>query len=380
MKKYIFGLTVLVCGVFAVQAHAAEFRVPRGDMGSVVVAAEETLGSLYSAGGTINIHGAVEGDMFVAGGSLTATGRVTGDIFATGGNITISGTNGGDVRVAGGNITITSAVPGDLLIGGGTVSISGEGIGGDVWIGGGMVTITAPIRGDVRIGGGEVRIDAPVSGTVVVTSERLTFGPGARATSTVTYYGVEQAVIEDGAMVSNVEFIRQESKNPLWAFATMAFLVQILGMLAALLVAYFFFGNALTRVVRRGLMAPWHNLLIGLVGLIVTPVAIILLFVTVAGYYLALLLLALFLFLLLGACVVAAAILGTKILSWMQRGNGDVVVTWPAVIVGAVLMPLLGLIPIVGWIIAAIVYLIAFGTLIRILYGRASIEYAAARQ
>ncbi len=366
MKKFIFVCAVALGVLVATGADAAEVRFPGEGGGNVVVRAEERLDSLYTAGGSVNIHGSIAEDLFIGGGSVVMTGTVGEDLFVTGGNITIGGTVGGDVRTAGGNVTITAPVGGDILAGGGTVSVSGEaGVGGDVWVAGGSVVISAPVRGSVRIAGGEVRIDAPIAGTIDITAEKLTFGPGARATSTVTYRGSEPAVVEEGAVVGSINFEEYvPERRGAWAFLTFGFLVQILAMLVAAGALYLFFRGWLTHAVEEMATSPWRSLLTGLVGIIVLPIAIVLLFITVAGYYAAIILLLLFILTILTAGILAAIFAGSQVVAWIRQKD-SVEVTWISIVVGVVALPFISLVPIIGWIICAGLFLMAFGALLQ---------------
>jgi hypothetical protein len=370
-KTTIFGVIGLMSVFLASPVLAAEALFPQKDSGNVVIGEGQSHHNLYVAGGNVTVHATTTGDLFAGGGSITITGVVEEDLVVAGGNISIGGPVGGDARIAGGNITITAPINGDLLIGGGTVTItSPEGIGGDVWIGGGSVVINAPIKGNVRIGGGEVLLNGPIGGSIEVNAERLTFGSNASATGTISYHGLHEAVVEEGAMVGQIDF--QERAAPkgtarFTALITIGFLVQLLAWIVAAGVLYLFARRALSRAVGSAYNAPWKSLTFGLVGVIVWPIVIVLLFVTLIGYYLALLLLALFVFFVLVSALLGAIMLGSLLIQWVSRAPvADFRINWLSIVVGVIVVSLLPFVPIVGWVIAAGVFLIAFGTLLRL--------------
>lgn len=379
MKKSIV-LGLALAAFAATPVLAAEVLYPGKDSGNIVIGQGQAHRNLYVVGGNVTAHGETKGDLFAAGGSVTVTGRVEEDLVVAGGNLSISAPVGGDARIAGGNITITGPIAGDLLIGGGTVTITSvEGIGGDLFIGGGSVVVNAPVKGNVRIGGGEVLVNAPVGGSIEVNAERLTFGSEARATGTVNYHGVNAAVVEEGAVVGTINF--EERVTPrgaarFGALVTIGFLVQLLAWIVAAGVLYLFAGRALSTTIRTAAATPLKSLGIGLIGAIVWPISIVLLFVTVIGYYLALLLLAFFVLTSLVTAIVGAVMAGSVAVRWISR-SPETRVTWLSTVLGVIAISLVCFVPIVGWIIAALVFLIAFGTLLRLGYDLARRERVA---
>jgi hypothetical protein len=323
----IFALVLLGFGVLGSTALAAEFISPKPeDGGNVTLSTTETHRNLYAAGGNVTVNSTTIGDLYVAGGNVSVDGPVEEDINAGAGTLSINAAVGGDIRVMAGNVTINAPVGGDVLIAGGTVTLSSRSqIQGDVIAAGGTITVAAPVTGNVKIVGGSVTINSRITGTVMVrTDQQLTFGPQAVVAGAIRHYGTREAVVQPGASISSINFERQEPRSRDWrGWMTAGLLVQFLGWLIVALI--------ITRLMPRhvhalvGSMAsdPWVNLGIGFAGIILIPLAVVVLLITLVGYYAAFLLLAFY----------VTALLITGELSSRLADNGfrncDFYACWP---------------------------------------------------
>src|SRR6185503_9390810 len=120
--------------------------------GGTVTVNGTTQGDLYAAGGTVTIEGDVEDDVVIGGGNVTINGRVGGDIRMGGGNIIINNQVDGDVLVGGGTVRVSdkASIGGDLIAGAGTLDLAGP-VSGSAKIAGGVITIASRIGGGVWI-------------------------------------------------------------------------------------------------------------------------------------------------------------------------------------------------------------------------------------
>lgn len=374
MKKPIFAAALAIALFLGHAALAAEFIAPsKQDNGNVTVSGSETHRNLYTAGANVTLNGPTTGDLYVAGSSVTLNGNVERDLMTAAGTININAPIGGNAHVAGGNLTINSAVNGDLMIVGGNVTLTEKAaIAGDLVIGGGNLIVDGPVAGDVRVGGGKVSINGKVNGDVYArVTDQLTFGSNSEVVGKVQLKSPKEAVVSQGAKVSSIDYTKIEVKKGdrgARGWFTFGFLIKLIAsFIAGWLLLHFArrFSTDSSSLIRTGF---WPSLGIGLVFLIVTPIIGILLFVTVVGYYLAILLFLFYAFALMIAGLIMMIFAG----SWLwglvnkrQIGRSD----WLTLIVGVIVIGLVSLIPVVGWLAILVLFLAALGSAVRIMLG-----------
>ena len=364
MRKWSSFLIVFAVLFVAQPVLAAEFIMP-GKTGSTVVS-DEGHHNVYTAGGAVTVTSNVTGDLVAAGGNVLVQGDVEEDLMAGGGTVIVNGKVGGDIRIGGGNVTITAAVGGDVLAGGGTITLANSAqVSGDLVLGGGAVLIDAPIAGDVRIGGGSVNINSRIGGDVIIEADQeLVFGSKSVITGKIKYRGIKEAVIEEGAQISEIEFSKLARKGGAkGAVGGIAgAVVWTIGMIIAGLLLLKFFRRRVRTVVDRAFDRPWLNLGIGFLFAVALPVAGVILLITIVGVYAALILFAWLGLIYLVVSVIAAMFLGATILRWLKKSEG---LRWTTLVLGAVLLMILKFIPFVGWLACLVIWLIAFGATLR---------------
>ena len=369
MRKIIQGFVLGVL-VFALagSAIAADVKTATKQDPNVLIGVAETHKNLYTAGGNVTVNGNTTGDLTAAGGLVTIDGNVEKDLLLAGGTLNVSGNVGDSARIAGGNITISGPVKGDLVIAGGNVNITGKSsIGGDLLVAGGNVVIDSPVAGSIKVAGGNVTINSKVGGNIDArTSQMLTFGSGAEVAGTINHTGKVKADVQEGAKVGTINFTQLQAqagaKKALAGILTIAFLVKILAwMVAAWLLAHFK-KSWVTEVSNRVQSKPWANLGWGLVFLVAIPLTAILLALTLVGYYAAFLVGTIFVMLILAAKIFAAITVGFVIVRLLNKPT-DGIPTWQPVVIGTVVWAIVGLIPFVGWIVLAVIFLQTFGAL-----------------
>ncbi len=368
MKKQLFSLILVVpfflfSLIFApVMTHAATFR------SGETVSVDDNLEDLYAAGGTVVINAPVTNDLAIAGGTLNLDAPVSNSVFASGGTINVRGTIGNTLRAAGGTITVSSAVARDVLLFGGTITVDREAsISGDLVVNGGQVMIQSPVTGDVYVNGGQVTIDAEIGGNVEGNVENLVLGSQAVIQGDLRYESSQRAVIRDGAVINGQEDFRRMERADrdgakiaglISTFSFYKLIADILGSLALIYIFYTF----TRRVVERGMVEPVKKGLLGIAALILGPIiGFFLLILILPG----IVMLILYGLLLLLATFISKIFLGWMIMRWWYgRNNRRYTLDWKAAVVGPLVMFLLLLIPVLGWFISFIIYLIAFGSLL----------------
>lgn len=346
MKK--LALLVAVGTLIGATAFAAEFIAPdRNGSGTVDLASNQTHKNLHVAGSVVQVNGPTTGDLVAAGGIVKISGSIENDLFLAGGRLDVDGQVGKNAHVAGGNLYFNKPVGGDLVAAGSQIEI----------------TNNAPIGGDLALAGGNITINSKVSGSVQVVAKRLTFGPNAQVTGSVNYKGPNEAIVESGAKVGTINFTRvaNRGRGNFLPFLMVASVVKLLMLLAAAVVAAWLIPHKVQAVVRHGLAKPWANLGIGLLFVIFMPIVAFALMFTVIGLYIGLALLLSFLLFSLFAAVFMFFYTGALVWSWFKKN--DPANRWRDLLVGMVVCIVLGLIPILGWIILGILWLLTVGAL-----------------
>jgi cytoskeletal protein CcmA (bactofilin family) len=324
----------------------------------------------YLAGGDVIFSSTAQKDLVAAGGTVTVSGQVWGEEILAGGDIEILNEVRGSVRAAGGTIRIQGPVRGDVLAGGGDVTLlPGSVVGGDVIILGGKVDIEGSVNGEVRVYGGEVTINGTVLGPVLVRAGKsLTFGEKTVLGGTLTYTAPQEASVAEGAKLpANIAFTQSEGHENAPGIkgiilGVVAFLVvaKLIAILAAALIFVYFFAPFVKTLTDRTVLHFWKKVGVGFIALIVTPIAAILAMITVIGIYVGLFFLLSYLVVLVLAGVYMGVLAGGILSKWIVK---EVRTDWKWTILGTLAVFLLGLIPIVGWIVDFFLFLAALGAI-----------------
>jgi len=337
---------------------------------SVVV--REATDDLYAAGGEVEVLATVNGDAVLAGGTVSVAGEVRDDLIAAGGRVNFSGKVGDDARLAGGSVNVTGSVSGHAVMSGGEVHIgAGSRIGEFAWLAGGQVVMAGSIGGDLKAMAGSVELRGQVNGDAELAGEEIQIADGAVINGDLIWRSNSEPEISEGAVIKGE--IRQGEPLPEFRREPgfLARLFMMLSLIVAAGVLYTLMRPACEACVAVFQAQPWVALLTGLAVFAVTPVVIVLLFVTGIGWLLALVLMAAYgLALLLGglAGVVVVARLG------LARVSPDAAPslgrTWLAIAVAAFVLSLLYVIPPIGMLAATLVLFLGLGTMAREAYAR----------
>jgi cytoskeletal protein CcmA (bactofilin family) len=301
-------------------------------------------GSLDATAGAVVVAGTVDGDITARAGSvlITETGRVTGDLEAAAGSVILEGTVDGDVVVSAAALELRegSSIGGTLDAGVANARLAGS-VGSDAAVGAATLTVTPT---------------ATIDGSLTYRSEDATIADGAAVSGEV--------VRDDDLEVASPGAFGDGSgpdlpSIPPWVGAVYSALSSLL-LGAILLLAMPNFGG---RVAEIGTTRPLRSGGIGLLTLVGTPVALLILFVTIVGIPLSLVGVLTFGAVLLAASVYGAFVTGTWLLSL-----GDYRNRWAALVVGVAAVAVLARIPIVGGLVQFAVLLLGLGALAVALY------------
>lgn len=367
MSKKIIGVVALTLCIPLLSLAATvkvgeEYTLPK---------AEKVFDNLYVGSSNAVIAGDVSGDAVVAGGSVLITGTVAEDVLAAGGTINILGAVNEDLRAAGGQITIGGIVGGDGLIGGGQVHlVSGSRINGDLIITGGRVVIDGEVRGVLKIFGGEVNLNNAITSNVEVSAGELTLGEGATIGGNILYRGEKEAIITEGALISGKYTFEQihigrgsiGARAFFESFRAMRFLITLI----CALFIFWLMREKVQQLTDRTLRNFKREFLRGVVVSIVLPIASIIALMTLVGLPIGFIGLLTYGIVATIGALMSGVVLGVLLKKIIFKKGEQV--TWITVAGGVVAMTIVRMIPVVGWIIGALITVATIGSLYYALY------------
>jgi len=325
----LFTVSLVFVLLFSLVTGPAAAQAVQGAAGSVVIEEDETVSSVEALAGSIVIEGTVTGDVSGLAGTIrvTESGRVGGSVAAAAGNVRIDGTVGGDVSAGAGDVRVTE---------------------------------TATISGDVAFGGGSILIDGRIDGDVEAGGESVTLGPNAAIGGELRYDAAQftrdpASTVADG--VVNDQNLGSGTPTTMLPSGTAA----VYGLLANLVLGVILllaFPAFSARLAGRVATSPGKTGGVGLLTLLGTPIALVLIAVTIVGIPLAVLGAAAF-----GLGIWVAVVYGQYAVgAWVlrQTGRDD---RWVALVGGLVGFAVLGLLPILGGILELIALLLGLGAL-----------------
>lgn len=367
MKRFFSLLTFVILCFFVLvpEGLAAKFETGNEyslDEGEVVQ------DSLYVGAGTVAIRGTIEDDLIVGGGTVVVSGDVLGDVMVGAGTVNISGSVADDVRAAGGLVSVDGEVGGDVVSSGGTVNFGSEStIGGDLVAAGGTVRSAGLVTGRAKISAGDLSISGTINGNVeAVTENAPRLSSTAKIGGDFVYTSEDEAELREGASIvgevtHKLPEVRGERVQPggLALFFGLGLVWKIVFLAAmfvagAVLIALFprWTKNAADNIPSK----PWLSLGWGFLLLIVTPIASVLLLITVIGLPLGLFVGGLYAAALYLAWIVVGRYTGRQVIRLIRK-EGEPSPYW-SLLLGLVILALIMLIPILN-IFAYFVFVIA---------------------
>ena len=318
----------------------------------------------YGLAGSITHSGEIRGDMYVVGGSITQNGLVGSDLGVLGGTVQIHAPVSDDVRVIGGEVVIGEYVGGDVFVIGGVLRLlSSATVAGDVFFYGGEGQIEGIISGSVMGASERLRIDGTVAGGVDVAAQSLTLGDRTKISGDVRYISPNELVRSQNAIVEG-ELVRNQRQAEAASIGT-ELVTVLLVWLFAVLCLFLFFRREIEVMVERIKSEPAKVGLLGLATLLLTPIIFVLLMVTVLGALVGVVSLLAWLLAVAVALVLTAIVIGSYTLTPLKQ---PAKLNLLAVFVGAAVLVVLSIIPIVGPFVVFVAFTMTLGGLIYSLY------------
>ncbi|MBV7394833.1 hypothetical protein [Mameliella sediminis] len=333
---------------------------------------------VYQAGQTVRMSDSGREDAFLAGQRVQILAPVAGTAHMAGRWVDVEAELGGNLYAAGQRIRLAAPIAGDAALAGYTLDISAP-VGGDLRAFGSELTLNAPISESAILNGEIVELNAEVSGDAVISARELIFGPDARIGGTLTIFEEEigatvvpeTVVPADRLVRTELKFKRvsgafQHPKGPKkkkTGELVADFLVWVLiaGAVTALvaLVLPSWMSSMRTEIADR----PFRVGLIGFLSLSMLTGGGVLVAVTVIGA-----LLTPFFWIAAAALgglgfVVGLYALGAWGVEYLPISLSDRLTAVAAAFLGALAAGLLGLIPVLGWIVLVLLGIVGAGAL-----------------
>ena len=340
---------------------------------TVTVASGEVVDDdLYVAAETIIVDGTVNGDLWAAGNTITVNGIVNGSVMAAGRIVNINGDVTHAVRAVAETININGDVGGDVMAGCGKLNIDSTArIGGDLLFGADIASIDGLVEGNIKGSGREVTISNGVNGNVELEVESLTILSTANIGGHLSYTSEEEADIQSGAQITGAtthtipEVKEDEAKGFPFVLFTSALskLISFLMAFVTGVVIIFLAPKKLTSITdaigtRPGPSAGW-----GAMILFLTPIAALIVCLTIVGIPVGLIALALYGIALYLAQIPVGLFIGRWIIGRFRVVESKAIMVG-ALAVGLVILKLLSLIPYFGFFVGLVVALFGLGAVV----------------
>lgn len=341
--------------------------------------------NLYLAGVRVNVSNNSPADLTALSSDITLSGKTEGDVSVVGRDVKISGETIGDLRVVGNNIFISGIVRGDTMIVGVNVQIDKSAdLQGDVFIVGGQTNIDAQLKTYSKLVSGLVTINGNLSGNSDITTQKLVFGDSADISGSIRYFSPDRFEKTDNSKVegqisfNQINSIRDSNvfKKVVLSFINFWMLLQFVTTLILSALLVFVFRVSSQKINNYALNNFGISILIGILSLFIIPVVSVILFVSLIGLPLSILLGLITTIVLTLSWSMAGIVLGTlikKVFTKKDVKEGDEIRTTTEIsfhytTIGVVLLTVLQFVPFVGEVTRLIFFFVAVGAMMYYLY------------
>lgn len=358
----VVGLGLLMSLSWVGVTHATDIR---GGNSPTVAAGDIVDSSLFAAGNNINVAGTVKGDVFCAGKNIQISGTVEGDVICAGQSVHVSGKVMGDVRIAGQEVNLGAAIDGSATILGNSIVVDATSkIGRDLSVMGNSIQVLGLINRDVLANGQDIALGAQVGRTFTSHAVTLNLAKSATIAGDLVYKSPTVVTMADGAVVAGATHYTPDTQTETNSSAKTIAVGAMYGFISMLIVglALLFMAPRKVEAVSSTLMSrPLISFAFGFLIFFVTPLLSIMLFITLFGAPLGILLLLSWGLALLLSVPLSAYAIGwtvTDKLGWPHRGRKVANIS-----IGLLIVTLVGLIPVLGVLVMFVLITSGLGAL-----------------
>lgn len=339
---------------------------------SVYVPKEDIIeGNLYAAGQNITVEGKVKGDVFCAGQTVNIRGSVDGDVICAGQTISIDANIGGNLRVAGSSIDIAGNIARNAMVfGSNIITEASSTVGWDMMVGSVLAELRGKIGRDLDGGSAQMIIDGQIGKNVKLSLDNnykiknsqtnkaesvLTIAKAANIGGELNYTANNEATIEKGAKINGKTIhntpspIKSTDHKTAYGTWVMAKIISIFSALLISLIMLTLWRKEIKTITEKMLNKIAPSIGWGFALFFLTPIAAILLIITIVGIPLAAILFVFWLLAMYIGKIIAAIMIGRSLLGKIKDEN----LIW-SMIVGIIASWIIFSIPIIGWLLALI--------------------------
>lgn len=337
----------------AIVEHAETYVLPEGDVlaNDLIITAQ-----------TVRIEGTIEGDLIAFAQTVTVTGRVGGDVLVFAQRLGVTGRVDGNVRSFGEFHDLEGIIARNVTLFGETIQLHPDAeISGSFTAASETNNLDGRVGRDLLVFAETADINGTVGGNARLTGETIRIGPSAVIQGDLTIHSAGEPDISPDASLTtgpSIERLEEDTDGPgfgryVWRF--IAWSAAFVYGLVALVLAPKLMTRVLETVPRYG-----ASFLLGAAALFATPIAIVIVCLTIVGIPLGVLAMVAYFVALYSAQVFVGAWLGGKLLGAPQS-KGQAI---GRLALGLAILHVAVLVPILGGLVSLAVALWGVGALV----------------
>jgi cytoskeletal protein CcmA (bactofilin family) len=344
-------------------------------MGARVHATATDHNNLWAAGAVVAVRGSVKNDIGAAGAELDIDATAGRNLWAAGAIVSVAGQSQ-NMYVVGGRVSVDARVGGKLSIAGARVVIGPRTeVTGVTRIASAEVVFSGSSRGAAEFYADTVQINGRIAGNLRVRARSVSLAKGAIVDGDAVFETLDEPQIDVGATIRGRQTVTMPMRHQVdrrnifvtWGAAVLFGVGAGLVLGIILLIAARPFVERAIDAVRD---APVRSALVGLAVFILVPLVASLIMVTVVGIPIGLLILLAFPLAVAIGLVLAAFGLADRILN-RDRAERSAGGQFVSLLVGVIILAVVGLIPILGFVVGVLALLVGLGALWQALRTRA---------
>jgi len=370
MKKHIITFLILVF----IAIEPASALVFRSDDETTVGIDDIIDDDVFIFGDDISVKGTINGDLIAFGSTVTIDGMVNGTILTAGSNITVNAIGVRSIWAGGSDIDIGAEVQNNVVIFGGTLMVTDKAvIGRDLKGFGGKLEVHGDIGGTIDAGSGAFEFSG-TSDDLAVNADEIKIRESAHIYGDLTIKSEKPADIEQGAIITGEIIYKKVDSGdgdgeelfalaPVLAiFITLWKIVCFIAKLIVGIVIIAISQRFVRRVVNSLSRMPWISLLVGFLALIIVPIAIVIVLMLVIGFPIAVFGGFVYTAVWYLAAIFVSCFIGEKAIQLFKK-EGKISL-YPSFILGFVIITVIGLIPVLGFVLKLAVLLFGMGMIL----------------
>ena len=334
--------------------------------GQYYLAIGDTLNDdVFLAAGEATFDGTITKDLLLFSKRYVLSGNVLGNINSFSQHATLRGTVGNSVRIGAQTVYLDGQINGNLLAFASEVELSRSSIvNRDATIFGNEVSVMGNINGKLAATGHSIYLAGKVGGDVNLEGDKITIAAPAEIDGNLTYECPEEIKLDKEVIVKGkvewkkVESVKEEKGKINW---TLQFILFACALATGLILIAVF--NRSSKIATEQLLRkPLISLGIGFIAFCITPVAILILALTLAGIPASIILLLVFAIGFYIAKIYVALAIGRAGLTLANKEKQPKQ-GW-SLLLGLIVLSLLFVIPVVGWMIYFLVVFFGLGAIL----------------